>query len=290
MKSSQQDALDIAYPTSVALAGCRIARPSTFDGGVEIVAARQVPRGFAARVSNNLGVCLKFGASHHVMSDGRHLVYPADAVCVRVPGCVWSSDVANVGFLSIDIDATLLPRGLRKQPMRFLEREIPDVRRFAAALESGETRLAQESALTELVRWLSSRALLDADELREDPPRARAIRQAQEYLVASMNGNPSLQDLATATGTNKFVLLRYFKKEFGIGPHRYLVRLRVERARYLLARGRPPIEVAATVGFADQGHLGRHFVRIVGVTPGEYAKRSRSGSSSSDAPGQSITS
>lgn len=276
MMSSQQDGSDMACTASVALAGCRITRPPTFAGHVEIVAARQAPRGFAARLSNNLGVCMKFGASHEVMSDGRHLVYPADAVRVRVPGCVWSSEVADVGFLSIDIDSSLLPQSLRRQPMRFLERECPDVRRFAVALETGDTRLAQESALAELIRWLFTRALLDADELCEDPPRARAIRQAQEYLAASLSGNPSLEDLATVTGTNKFVLLRYFKKEFGIGPHSYLVRLRVERARYLLARGQPPIEVATAVGFADQGHLGRHFRRIVGVTPGEYAKRSRS--------------
>ncbi|WP_299690788.1 hypothetical protein [Hydrocarboniphaga sp.] len=33
--------------------------------------------------------------------------------------------------------------------------------------------------------------------------------------------------------------------------------------------------MAAAVGFADQAHLARHFTRIVGITPGEYAKQIR---------------
>ncbi|MEX3640328.1 AraC family transcriptional regulator, partial [Paraburkholderia sp. BR14320] len=32
----------------------------------------------------------------------------------------------------------------------------------------------------------------------------------------------------------------------------------------------PPCEVATEVGFFDQSHLGRHFRRAVGVTPGHF--------------------
>src|SRR5262245_57007810 len=91
------------YRSLVALAGCRISRPAVFEGGVEIVVARTATRGFPTRVSEGLGICLKSGPAHGVISDGRALSYPADAICVRYPGCVWSSEVTTGGFVSIDI-------------------------------------------------------------------------------------------------------------------------------------------------------------------------------------------
>lgn len=67
-------------------------------------------------------------------------------------------------------------------------------------------------------------------------------------------------------------LVRTFSRRFGLPPHRYLDARRVERARSLLLDGTPPAATAAAVGFHDQAHLHRRFVRLVGVTPGRYAR------------------
>jgi len=50
------------------------------------------------------------------------------------------------------------------------------------------------------------------------------------------------------------------------------VHVRVERARRLLQKGTSPAIVAANLGFADQSHFGRHFKRIMHVTPIQYAR------------------
>ena len=47
---------------------------------------------------------------------------------------------------------------------------------------------------------------------------------------------------------------------------------RIARARVLIQRGVRPSEVAPRVGFCDQSQMHRHFVRIVGCTPGAYAR------------------
>ena len=43
-------------------------------------------------------------------------------------------------------------------------------------------------------------------------------------------------------------------------------------ARELLRNGIAPADVALRTGYADQSHLTRHFRRLVGVTPGQYAR------------------
>jgi AraC-like DNA-binding protein len=53
-------------------------------------------------------------------------------------------------------------------------------------------------------------------------------------------------------------------------PHAYLTRLRIMRAKELLATGERPSSIAPQVGFYDQSQLTRHFRRIVGTTPARY--------------------
>ena len=65
--------------------------------------------------------------------------------------------------------------------------------------------------------------------------------------------------------------IRAFRKEVGLSPHAYLNQLRLLEARRLIAQGRAPADVATQVGFYDQSHLIRHFKRVYGITPGQYA-------------------
>jgi AraC-like DNA-binding protein len=67
-------------------------------------------------------------------------------------------------------------------------------------------------------------------------------------------------------------LVRAFSGAFGIAPHQYTVSRRVALARRLLLDGRSPGEAAATAGFYDQSHLTRHFKRVMGISPGRYAR------------------
>jgi AraC-like DNA-binding protein len=59
-------------------------------------------------------------------------------------------------------------------------------------------------------------------------------------------------------------------REVGLTPHRYIVQLRVERARKLLRQGETPAAVAAAAGFTDQSHMTRAFARQFGVSPARY--------------------
>ena len=99
-----------------------------------------------------------------------------------------------------------------------------------------------------------------------------AVQTACELLHERLAEPPTLAELAAITGLSQFTLLRAFRAQTGLPPHAYLNQLRVRRARSLLDDGRPPADVAALTGFADQAHLTRHFKRVVGVPPGAYQR------------------
>lgn len=97
------------------------------------------------------------------------------------------------------------------------------------------------------------------------------VRRAREYLAEHFAEPVSLADLERVAGLTRFHLVRSFAARYGLPPHAYQVQLRLAAARRLIRAGLPLAQVAAEAGFADQSHLGRHFKRVWGVTPGRYA-------------------
>jgi AraC-like DNA-binding protein/mannose-6-phosphate isomerase-like protein (cupin superfamily) len=100
------------------------------------------------------------------------------------------------------------------------------------------------------------------------------VRVAKEVIHSRYADSDmtSLDSLAATVGVTSFHLVRTFTRSIGMSPHQYLLQVRVERARALLASGAPPSLAAARVGFADQSHLSAHFKRYVGTTPGHYQR------------------
>jgi AraC family transcriptional regulator len=63
-----------------------------------------------------------------------------------------------------------------------------------------------------------------------------------------------------------------FAQAVGVSPHRYIVRMRLERAVELMRARRSGLaEIAACTGFADQSHLSRWVRRVYGVSPSQVA-------------------
>lgn len=100
----------------------------------------------------------------------------------------------------------------------------------------------------------------------------RAVRRALAMLRERITETIALDELAAHAGLDRYRLCRAFRAEVGLPPHAYLLELRVLRAKELLAAGTAPRDVAPLAGFYDQSQLNRHFRRIVGTTPGRWAR------------------
>jgi AraC-like DNA-binding protein len=138
------------------------------------------------------------------------------------------------------------------------------------AMRVAASSLERESGV---VSFFQDLALLSSTR-RADPERRSdlaAVRVAAQHLQDNLAVNVTLDELAHATGTSKFHLVRQFRTVTGVPPHTFQIGQRVVRARRLLEAGIPPATVAALTGFVDQSHLHRHFRRRLGMTPARYA-------------------
>lgn len=98
---------------------------------------------------------------------------------------------------------------------------------------------------------------------------AYALRDLlDEHVVEGV----TLREAAERLHSHHTHLVRAFGQEFGMAPHQYLTGRRVDLARRLLLGGMRLPEVAASAGFYDQSHFSRHFKRVVGTSPGHYAR------------------
>lgn len=110
-----------------------------------------------------------------------------------------------------------------------------------------------------------------------EPARRDVADRMRALLDERVLAGVTLKEAAELLHAHPTHLVRAFTGAFGLAPHQYLTARRVERARSLLLDGLPPSEAATAAGFYDQAHLGRHFKRVVGVSPGRF-RASPSGS------------
>jgi two-component system, response regulator YesN len=89
----------------------------------------------------------------------------------------------------------------------------------------------------------------------------------------------SLTQLAREAGMSKYRLSHRFSEVMGVPFREYLLRVRLERAKDLLAAGHTSItEVAQAVGFGDLPRFDKLFRRNTGLTPSAYRSQNCSGS------------
>ena len=139
------------------------------------------------------------------------------------------------------------------------------------ALESGAQPLEIEARFAACLRHAfegcSEKRARQAHSFRRD-----GLRRARDLIHANYQRSISLGELSRVAGLSRFHLSRAFAAQYGLPPHAYQIGLRVAKARAILSTGERPANLAAHLGFSDQSHFNRHFRRVVGKTPGVYAR------------------
>ena len=109
----------------------------------------------------------------------------------------------------------------------------------------------------------------------QPPPIPPSIRRVVERLNADFESEHSIAALAELAQLRRSSFVSLFRRATGESPHKYLLRIRVDRARKLMdeQNGRMSLaEIATACGFFDQSHLNRLFRQFYGTTPAAFQR------------------
>ena len=98
------------------------------------------------------------------------------------------------------------------------------------------------------------------------------IARAIEFIKDNFRHQPDLNTLAAHVHLSPYHFQRMFTEWAGVSPKKYIQFLSIEYAKQLLRRDDQPslFKAAHAAGLSGTGRLHDLFVRIEGMTPGEY--------------------
>ncbi len=100
------------------------------------------------------------------------------------------------------------------------------------------------------------------------------VRRIRVFIEQNYTTPISLESIASAFHFNSSYLTKIFKKYMGETPLKYIIDLRIERAKKLM-ESQPDLnikDICTMAGYYDQHYFSRIFKNITGCTPSEYRR------------------
>ncbi|MCM3699589.1 AraC family transcriptional regulator [Paenibacillus macerans] len=119
---------------------------------------------------------------------------------------------------------------------------------------------------------LANRETLQAPETLEPAMIDRQVEQAVRWITLQYYQPISIGELSRKLGYHRAHLFHAFKARTGLSPKQYLMKVRIEKAKELLAGPLTVDQIAASVGFNDALYFSRQFKKATGLPPSEYRK------------------
>lgn len=134
-----------------------------------------------------------------------------------------------------------------------------------------ERILNRDFTLAQLKQELPEVILQCACESRGTGSHKRIIELGMQYSRQHFMTGISMNDVAEHLYLNPSYFSKVFHEEVGETYSKYLIRLRMEKAKQLLKTSTLKIyEIAEQVGYADFRHFSKTFKEIEGMTPAQY--------------------
>lgn len=115
--------------------------------------------------------------------------------------------------------------------------------------------------------------------LSEEPDASRdAITAATLYIGEHFREDIDLEQCALNAHLSLSRFSHLFTEKTGISPHKFVLSLRIDKAKELLKYSSLSIsEISEVVGFMDSSYFSRLFRKYTGISPLEYRNKARTG-------------
>jgi AraC family transcriptional regulator len=245
---------------------------------------RQAPDGWFAIITPLRGSCLVEAG------DGRRATLVPGEVCRIAPGesvrirrvpprnPPFELGSAQLPALVIRDAARAHPaaaEALRPHALKHLDLHLASM--VSVLVHARELGAGEDYAVS-AARYLANYLLapLTTEHQSAEGLRPDQLEEVIAYMKENLKENITLDQLAARAAVSRYHFLRLFSESVGETPLQYLIRLRVNAARYQLAVDDEPIaRVGRRCGFPSPENFARVFRRWVGCSPSEYRRRVR---------------
>lgn len=137
--------------------------------------------------------------------------------------------------------------------------------------EFHEHSKANEAVISKRITDLLTELILHTTAVTVQDDRLGVTEDILAYISENADKPITLAQLAKRVSLSPFYFSRVFKKETGFTPHAYIIRARVDLAKFLLKTTDAPIkEVAFRSGFNSECSFCTVFKKSCGLTPSAY--------------------
>ncbi|WP_160500610.1 AraC family transcriptional regulator [Paenibacillus dendrobii] len=232
------------------------------------------------------------GICHFTMDNRPFRLHEGDGL-VQHPGAehyLHLDDASSVIIIKFRQDALQLDNGPNTRP-EFAERQwmnpLDLSRRFQhwttelMFTEEKEPLAAQETeiqVLHYLKEALYGSSMFDGKLENRGNHFVRDVHldRVLEYMHECYSSAVSIEELSAIAGQSRYHFMRMFHAYTGVTPYQYLLRLRIEDARIQLRNSSASIaEISCSLGFSSASQFHRIFLKVVGLTPGEFRRSGR---------------
>lgn len=237
-----------------------------------------------------------------VSGDDRHYVLHKGQIIFHKPGefhKLWANgEVApNLVVVSFECDSpamkffeekVLTVGELERDCMGAIVAEAESV--FATPLNDPDTKYLERReeipfAAEQMIRINLERLLIHlrrtAEENRPVQQPGSLIREKNQkdfmdkvcgYLEANIHRRLTLEDVCRENLVGRSYLQKIFRDKTGGGVMEYFGRLKIETAKQMIRRNKNNFtEISALLGYTSIHYFSRHFKKVTGMTPSEYA-------------------
>jgi AraC-like DNA-binding protein len=216
------------------------------------------------------------GKEYQIERGGAFFIFPGELVSYQAdPEEPW--EYVWLGFKGAQMDQYLSQLGISSHrpvtQQTFQPRTAAYFRRIRRAFQQSNPICdLQAGGWTRLIlaALLADQATIAEREPEPATEIKRQIEQAIRWLTLQYSQPVSIEQMAQTLGYHRTHLSKMFKQHTGMSPMHFLLQIRMERAKLLLAEPLTIEQIAASVGFADALYFSKQFKKWFGHSPTEY--------------------
>lgn len=227
-------------------------------------------------ISAGRGIYVHADHSYELCEGDLFLVSPGELIQYRADALdPW--EYCWVGFNGTDARRLVAMAGFTADKPVMHSNDPDETKRLLMAIADGSGNTAADDAqMVGCLYQFLAHLIRQNGQISRNSPHQEYVANALRFIQYNYANDIGISDIAHYVGISRSQLYRAFLEDFGISPHTYLQRYRINEACSLLRNPSYSIaEVAGSVGFNDPLYFSRVFKSIKQHSPSAYQREKK---------------